>query len=131
MKIIIGMALAAIFGTPGIASAALCVIDGVQYECVGTNDVVGTIQVGTLPKFAGITADIYITGGNSVDFGSNFTIYANDQQLCYTGSEYYSTTPIRHCKGTINAPGTYTIKAVASIPGQNFVVPNAVIINVD
>ncbi|WCE04792.1 hypothetical protein [Pseudoxanthomonas sp. JBR18] len=94
-------------------------------------DVQGNFQIGTMPKFAGIQADIYITGGNTVDYTSNFVIKANGNYLCNTADEAYSSTPIRHCKATIAAPGTYTISATPSSSSQNFKAPADVIINVD
>jgi hypothetical protein len=98
---------------------------------VAASPVQGIFQQGTLPKFAGVQADIYITGGGTVDYASNFNIFANGHFLCSTQNESYSTTPIRHCKAVIPNPGTYTISATATTSGQNFIPPANAIINVD
>ncbi|WP_267107176.1 hypothetical protein ACM9XB_18210 [Xanthomonas sacchari] len=127
----------AIFGVAAVFSAgsslaATCVSsDGYVVPCPTPHTVQAIFQQGTLPKFVGVQADIYITGGGTVDFGSNFTVLANGNYLCSTQNEYYSTTPIRHCKGVINTPGTYTISATATTSGQNFNPPANAIINVD
>ncbi|MFC3654537.1 hypothetical protein FZ025_10290 [Xanthomonas hyacinthi] len=116
----------------GTSLAATCVSsEGYVVPCPTPHTVQAIFQQGTLPKFVGVQADIYITGGGTVDFASNFTVSANGHYLCSTQNEYYSTTPIRHCKGVINAPGTYTISATATTSGQNFNPPANAIINVD
>ncbi|MCS3748796.1 hypothetical protein FHY18_004438 [Xanthomonas arboricola] len=121
-----------IFSVAGSSLAATCFnSDGFVVPCPGPNMVQAILQPGTLPKFVGVQADIYITGGNTVDYGSNFKIYANGEYLCNTSDEFYSATPVRHCKATIRTPGTYRISAIATSPGQNFNPPASVYVNVD
>ncbi|WP_146009986.1 hypothetical protein [Xanthomonas arboricola] len=133
MKKVLGASLAFLFlSVAGSSSAATCLNpDGLVVPCPAPNTVQAILQPGTLPKFAGVQADIYITGGNTVDYGSNFKIYANDEYLCNTRDEFYSATPVRHCKATIHTPGTYRISAIATSPGQNFNPPASVYVNVD
>ncbi|PZP62618.1 MULTISPECIES: hypothetical protein [Pseudoxanthomonas] len=125
--------LVPMMGVPYLAHAEVCLDpDNQPVPCPPTShQTQGAWQSGTFPKFAGITADIYISGGKSVDPLSGFGIYANNQFLCSTGNDTGNTTPIRHCKATIQTPGTYTLSARPLYQGQNFLAPQDAIINVD
>lgn len=75
---------------------------------------------------AGTYVDFYIYGGNSVAYDSQFEIKLNGQTFCAT--DWGSSTPIRHCGGTISSPGTYTLSA--QLIRGDFLPPQPVFINV-
>ncbi|HKU17894.1 MAG TPA: hypothetical protein VJP80_01340 [Candidatus Saccharimonadales bacterium] len=75
----------------------------------------------------GVPVDIYIVGSGTVIGSSYFLIRANKEVQCRTENDY-TTTPIRHCVVTINAPGTYMFDAEPF--SGNFNAPSPITVNV-